>query len=546
MSVDVLERPSATRGPLLTERRWVALVCGIAYLAVAAWFWHYHLMPGDASSRLANAYYTIYSRDPHLAAIGFVWNPLPSLLLLPFLPLKLLVPGLTQSSGLAVLASAVLMTGVVVLVRDVLADMGLNRTLRLLLTTAFALHPMTVLYAGNGMSEACFLICLMLAVRGLERWLRDGRAESLVPLGLALALCYGARYEALAPAAAVPALVALVTWFRAGGTRERRRAVARADAVLVGLPALLAVILWALASRIIVGEWFATFSSQYGNSAQVSTSAASISSVTGADLPARLAYLWHQMFGLAPFWIVLLVAALAVAWRRRDPAVLGPIAVLGSVTVFDTGVFLTGTSFGWLRFQIALVPLAVLLAGHVLAGPRSPARPQSTRHDGVRGLARAPQRVAAVATLFLVFAAFPAMVPTLRNSNLSREESQWVTASGRAHTEELSRINHQVADDLDAMNLPAGSVITDVAYAFGIVLASDRPHQFVITPDRDFQAALGDPAGHHVRYLLLSGDGPADAVRLARYGPDRRAVPGAGVVVWRDVAGDIQWTLVPA
>src|SRR5690349_15003216 len=39
-----------------------------------------HVVAADALSRVANAYYTVASRDPHLAAIGFVWNPLPSLL----------------------------------------------------------------------------------------------------------------------------------------------------------------------------------------------------------------------------------------------------------------------------------------------------------------------------------------------------------------------------------------------------------------------------------------------------------------------------------
>ncbi len=97
--------------------RWVVLgLCALVYLAVAVWFWRAQLVPGDATSRIANAYYTLYSRDPHLAAIGFVWNPLPSLMLLPFLPLKALIPALTQQSLLAVLVSAAFMTGVVALV----------------------------------------------------------------------------------------------------------------------------------------------------------------------------------------------------------------------------------------------------------------------------------------------------------------------------------------------------------------------------------------------------------------------------------------------
>ncbi|MEU4563373.1 hypothetical protein AB0F72_33755 [Actinoplanes sp. NPDC023936] len=511
-----IETPTRTRR--IPEHRAVVLITGVLYLAVAIWFWRNHVIPGDSVSRLANAYYTIFSRDPHLAAIGFVWNPLPSLLLIPFLPFTMLFPALTEESLLAVLASAALMTATVGLMHDVLARVVASRAVRLTLTAAFALHPMTVLYAGNGMSEACFLFCLLLAVRSLHRWLTEGRVESLVPLGLALALSYGARYEALAPVAAVTVLVGAITWWRAG----RNGALARTDAVIVGLPGLLAVALWALASKIIVGQWFATFSSEYGNSAQVTTAAADINSVTGDDLGGRLAYWGHQMTGLAPFAAVLLIAALAAAWRRRDLAVLAPVTVLGSVLAFDAMAFLSGTSFGWLRFHIAVVPLVVLLAAHLIA---------DTRRTAVTA-----------GTLVLLLAAFPTMVNILGNSNLSREEAQWVTGSGRFNTADLHRVNTLVAADLDAMNLPDGAVLTDVAYSFAVVLASDDPDQFVITPDRDFTAAAGDPSAHGVQYLLVSADGSADAVRLARYGAG--PVPPDNATPYRKADGSVEWFLI--
>jgi hypothetical protein len=105
-------------------------------------------------------------------------------------------------------------------------------------------------------------------------------------------------------------------------------------------------------------------------------------------------------------------------------------------------------------------------------------------------------------------------------------------------------VNRQVAADLDAMALPEGAVLTDAAYAFGVVLASDRPKQFVITPDRDFAAVLSDPAAHGVRYLLLSARGAADAVRNERFGTDPEAVPTTGVRTWHDASGGLQWTLL--
>ena len=59
-----------------------AFVC---YLAVALWLSALDLVFPDAMSRVANGYYVLFSRDPHLAAIGFVWNPLPSLAAIPLL-----------------------------------------------------------------------------------------------------------------------------------------------------------------------------------------------------------------------------------------------------------------------------------------------------------------------------------------------------------------------------------------------------------------------------------------------------------------------------
>ncbi|BCY06878.1 hypothetical protein [Actinoplanes sp. L3-i22] len=609
MSTDLAVR-APSRSSASRERRLVVLACAAVYLAVAIWFWWNQLLPGDAMSRVANGYYVLYSRDPHLAAIGFVWNPLPSLILLPFLPLAKIFPALTQQGLLAVLASALLMTATVAVAHDVLRRIGVRRVPRLVLTAAFALHPMTLLYAGNGMSEACFLLCLMLAVRYFHMWLAEGRTELLVPLGLALAVGYGARYEALAPAAAVTVVVGLTTFLRTAADHARRWSLARADAVIVGMPPILAFLLWAAASKIIVDQWFATFSSVYGNSTQVSTNATYITSMTGDDLPGRAAYWSQQLIGLSPLALALVAIALLLAWRRRDFRILAPVTVLGAVLAFDALAFLSGTSFGWLRFNITVIPLAVLTAGHLIAwaapaalsapatpaaltAPATPAAltapaalstsatPASPTGSATRSAAltlpgwvrrrslpadapdqpptrgHAPsgggapssggvaRRALVVVAYLAAFIAIPSTIVVLSKPDLSREESEWVTASGAERRRNLAQVDAQVATDLDTMNLPDGAVLTDAAYAFGVVLASDRPRQFVITPDRDFPAALGDPAGHHVQYLLLSAEGSADAVRTARYGPDKSAVPTTGVRTWHDAKGGLQWTLIP-
>jgi hypothetical protein len=73
----------------------------------------------------------------------------------------------------------------------------------------------------------------------------------------------------------------------------------------------------------------------------------------------------------------------------------------------------------------------------------------------------------------------------------------------------------RIASDLDQLNLPAGSVLVDDFMGFSIVVSSNRPTQFVITSDRDFQSVLANPNGTDVRYILVpkpGGLGSLDAV----------------------------------
>src|ERR1700681_2484646 len=69
----------------------------VLYLCVAAVLvFKGNALEGDGVSRVAIANRILFSRDPHLAAIGFVWSPLPELVLLPLVPFKFLWPALLQ------------------------------------------------------------------------------------------------------------------------------------------------------------------------------------------------------------------------------------------------------------------------------------------------------------------------------------------------------------------------------------------------------------------------------------------------------------------
>ena len=84
-----------------------------------------------------------------------------------------------------------------------------------------------------------------------------------------------------------------------------------------------------------------------------------------------------------------------------------------------------------------------------------------------------------------------------------------------------------LADHLDRLRLPDGSVLMDTFSAWGVWLSSAHPKQFVITSDFDFKAALNRPWEHGVQYLLVGNPAISDADALTVRYP----------TLWNDGAG---------
>ena len=184
--------------------------CLVAYLAVAFYVTliaHSQGLGQDGVSRVAIANRILFSGDPHLAAVGFVWSPLPELVLVPLVALKSVWPALVQDAFAGNIVSALFMAGAAYQVFRFLEEVGVPRWVRWLLTATFALHPMIILYAINSMSEAMFIFFLLLVARHLQRWLRTQEISALVSTAFYLAMLYLTRYEATAAAAAVVVIV---------------------------------------------------------------------------------------------------------------------------------------------------------------------------------------------------------------------------------------------------------------------------------------------------------------------------------------------------
>ncbi|MDF2716809.1 MAG: hypothetical protein K0R28_3734, partial [Paenibacillus sp.] len=213
-------RPYYAKGAtVLTKSSRITFITAFVLLFLAELAFGYYLsvvhgyVIGDSISRVANAFYISHSRDPHLAALGFVWNPLPSLIEWFWLLFWPLYPKLASAALAGTLTTSLFAAGTFVLLLSHCRRWGISLPFAVPFCLLYALNPFLFLYGANGMSEVMFTFFLVVVVIGLCRWLEDGGSSHTVKVGFALALAFLIRYEAIPLSAAIGFAVAIAVLF---------------------------------------------------------------------------------------------------------------------------------------------------------------------------------------------------------------------------------------------------------------------------------------------------------------------------------------------
>jgi hypothetical protein len=498
---------------LISEGTFVFLISLAIYVVVAVLLdFKYHVFPADAVSRTANGFYVVFSRDPHIAAVGFVWNPLPSIVTIVPLLFKGLWGALARNNMAGSLVTAVTMAGAVYQMWCCFVDWGVRRGTRTLLLILFAMNPMILYYGGNGMSEAMFIFTLVATTRFLARWIRTGDMRALVAAAIWLALAYLTRYESVGAALLIVPLVCGVSYIRAKGTEGTTKfRTAISDATIVGLPVLVSFVCWSTASWVIVGHPFEQFSSQYGNSAQLQ-----VSGLLGTTFGYRFGLEAESLAYVTPLLLLvgLLLLVFGVA-RQLSARILAPLACLGGALGFSLASYLADKTFPNYRFYLMAVPLEVLLVGGLIGELTNTAR--ASQVEGVRSRGKFRQRLIGVATavlaLVLIGPSLPATAAGMFNPYVAggEETSQLgfvfhkhLTANDRLYKNTYAGVL-TIGNYIDGLNLPNGDIVVDTFTSCipFVYISMSQPKVFVIPPDRDFEKILADPLTFHAHYLLL-------------------------------------------
>ncbi|MDY8022699.1 glycosyltransferase family 39 protein [Paenibacillus polymyxa] len=475
--------------------RWMAIGLFVFILALelsAGIYFSYVLgyMHTDALSRVANAFYVLYSRDPHLGAIGFIWNPLPSLLEMVILLLYPIFPALATYGLAAVILSATFSALTAMLLYRAGVRTGLSSGMSILLALLYALNPFILLFGANGLSDSLYIYFIMMTVIEFALWLKDRMTASLIVSGLALAMAFWTRYEAVPLGVAMAGGVVLAILFlhrnmgrRELGLREKLYKV-EATWLLLLLPVVFSGLLWIFFNYLIMGNAFYFLNSEYSNTAQSAELLNDDKFVEIFSNPlVALKFiasktLWYSV----PLFAILFIRLLSGRLFRWGTLII--LLLFLSVPGLQFLLMMKQSSYGWFRYFMYVFPITVAWLPYELS------QLQGRWRRAAFGL---------VSVSLLLTAGL--LSYALTRPDIAPDENSFLTRTGNVNyvRQESDR---KIAVWLDE-HLPKSTIMTDSASAYTMIVYSQYPKRFLITSDYSFNKALTYPQDNHVDYILV-------------------------------------------
>jgi hypothetical protein len=467
-----------------------------------------HVIVFDAIDHLSRAYMVWWNAPPKLAAVGFDYPPVTTLV---FLPVALLKPLATSLIGLA-LTSAVFAGATIVALNALLARCELPRAARVIVLVLFGLNPLWAFYASNGMSEVVYGFFFTLAISGFISWYLSSQARFLVGSGISLALLALADYDLGAVALVLAVMVAAVLY-------RRRAASAEVEGWVTALlaPVGYALVVWTMFNVLIVGSAFGWLK----DSTTLSVNSDYTARHLAPTLSSVISYTARILTGVTPIALVAIGLLVLTFISRRSVMSLALAALVAfNVLVFGASAFIDHSLGGLLLGNS--IPLMLI---------------------GVMGAAWAYRTAGSLRPLVLLVIAATLGVSillawqqmqTYPYQNLEQAFTRALSKGGDL-TGTTSRGGFRVGVDTEQQmaaylnaHVHTGdrSVLADNAQTFGVILLSGRPGTIfnrIDEGDSVWRSVRNDPYGR-VRYLLIDTQARDDLIRqrypLAASGSD--------------------------
>ncbi|HEX2016974.1 MAG TPA: glycosyltransferase family 87 protein [Solirubrobacteraceae bacterium] len=503
---------------------------GLAVFAIAALFFGIvgyqvtigqHVIVFDALDRLARAYLIWHNEPPKLAAIGFAYPPLTTFVFLPLAGLKPLATTL-----IALPLSTALFGGAAMVMLDrVLARCDMVALLRIPLLVVFAINPLFLFYAGNGMSEVVYLALEAFSLYCFVSWYESTEPRYLIGAGFGMAVMLLTRYAFIIWAALFAVLIGVALVRRRASRMEVEGSV-----VAYAAPVIYALALWILFNALIIADPFGWLTSS-----AVSTQAVNATGIVGhhalafSEISRRLLDLNVAVFPLA--FLVVPALVLTFVSQRNDLALwLASFVVLGIVIIGVHAYAAENEGLLTLRDSMPMMVASFVGAGWVY-----------------RSFPAARLGIWLVTLALLIISLFTAW-DGMQNYPFQSEEQAFTRAiqTGQDQTGMASRGGYRVGIAAEAQMATFindhvtrhKAVLADNAQSFGVILLSGRPQLILTRADRGDTAwtrVMLAPWGK-VDYVLVAFNPSSGDLIQHHYGTrlNQGQVPGLSVVLRND------------
>ena len=456
----------------------------------------------DAMSRTANAYYTLYTNPPKLASIGFVWNPLPSLLQIPILLFKNLWPPLATHGVAGGIVTAFFAAINAMIIFRAFKHYSVNTVLSIVFVLLFAFNPFMFYYGCNGMSEMLFFSSIIACVVGLCRWFEErDNYKLLIMMAFSLAMGFLCRYEEFAITLGMGISLLIVVFGMKDPTSpfvhkplRMKMEYAMATGLVLFLPVVFSVIVWIILNWSIMGNPLYFLTSSYSNSAQ-SEFIGSVNVISAMSSPVEaLLFSLKRMLPFIPLFIVITIGRI-FSKKLFKPDYYVLIAMVGCISAFHFLMLLSGGSYGWPRFFSFSLPICAAWLPY--------------EYSRLKGMIKyiwvAAVVVAFVSSAFInmAYLGSPESAPEEYEAFMQTDVSG--VADQRAAAD---RINEVYSDDVMMM---------DNFTMSALILNLDYPEHLIINTSQQFNDALEAPWRYGVRYIVVSdpyGVGSLDAFNM--------------------------------
>ncbi len=495
----VLRRERSKTAVRRAPRRWpientfLFLFAFIVYMALADYLViHLHYTNADAYTRVADATYVLYSRDPHLGAIGFIWPPLPGLLNIPILAVQHWFPFLITRAFAGSVQAALFGAGTVVLINLGLRRAGVIPPVRWLVLLMWIANPMTALYSAQGMSEAPFVFFAVASFLSFIRWTDSRKPGELAALGVLVGLGTVVRIEMIPVALAVGAGVLFCSLGRKVSWRQLETQM-----LLYALPAVFVLALWIGSTWVIEHDPLYIFHSNYSNQAAVTSGFGASAVGDFTQWHNVFTYLGTQYLQLFPAVVVLMGAVavrVLVAKDRRPGLVLLALAL--PVPAVDMYLLHSGNLAVILRYQIYVIPYSIVLGIYLLKEFR-----------------RVSPRVVSIGALLLAAVIGISNISSFDlMSDVHRAPEESVAILAAENNVSAGSVNNQldpynsagvVAQAVALADKDHGLVAMDTFRGSAVFMTAPDRSIYVVTSDEDFEAVVNQPQVYHVEYFLV-------------------------------------------